>query len=75
MLGGLSLGTAALGTAFQVVELPVLGGSMDLGHLGRMGSWAGMETHRLPPGLPQAGSVAHNIDNGHQTRSSPQGLA
>lgn len=34
-LWGLGLGTAALGTASHVVQLPVLGGSVDLSHLGQ----------------------------------------
>lgn len=55
VLGGLGLGTAALGTTCRMVELPVLGGSMDLGHLEQDGGWAGMlGTHRLPAAPTQA---------------------
>lgn len=34
-LWGLGLGTAALGIASHVIQLPVLGSSVDLSHLGR----------------------------------------
>lgn len=45
-LGGRSLGTAAVGTASHVIGLPILGGSVDISHLGRDGQ-GGCGTRQL----------------------------
>lgn len=57
-LWGPGLGAAALGTACRVVELPVLGGSVDLGHLGRGQEglpWHPPAPDSLHPGLSTSG--------------------